>query len=186
MLFGWLKTLLSSIFKVFGAQTISPTHPASSAQMNTQNALVAQDTGLSIPFYPGLIDHLELDHQHLLALYTHISDLFNSKKYADIASQLAIFKADFKAHLDAENIKFYGYLEQSLKDQSEQFAELRRFRKEMRSIERTVIKFLDHWMEFGVDRQSAPEFKTEYNAIGAALIKRIESEELELYTLYQA
>ena len=49
-----------------------------------------------------------------------------------------------------------------------------------------MIKFLDHWIEFGIDRQSVNEFRAEYNAIGAALIKRIEIEERELYTLYAA
>lgn len=54
----------------------------------------------------------------------------------------------------------------------------------MRVIERTVIKFIDHWMDFEVNRASAAEFRAEYEAIGAALVQRIEREEKELYTMY--
>ena len=89
----------------------------------------------------------------------------------------------YPCHNSGEDF-YYGYLEQRLKDQSQEFMSLRHFRKEMRSIERTVIKFLDHWIEYGIKADNLTTFKTEYNAIGAALIKRIESEEKELYTLY--
>ena len=147
VLFGWLKTLFSSIFKVFGTQNTSLNPRVSTSQTRVDHDLVAQDTGLIIPFYPSLIDHLESDHQHLLELYTDILTLLDDKKYSEITTQLTVFKADFKAHLDAENIKFYGYLEQRLKDQTEQFAELRRFRKEMRSIECLFcnIRYVKMW-----------------------------------------
>ena len=84
----------------------------------------------------------------------------------------------------AENIKFYGYLEQSLKSKNEEFQAMRAFRKEMRTIERTVIKFLDKWISNGIQSDTAEEFKGEYEAIGSALVTRIESEEKELYILY--
>ena len=75
-------------------------------------------------------------------------------------------------------------MEQGLKEQSQVFLSLRQFRKEMRVIERTVIKFIDYWMDFGVNRVSAAEFRAEYEAIGAALVQRIEREEKELCTMY--
>ena len=61
---------------------------------------------------------------------------------------------------------------------------MRAFRKEMRTIERTVIKFLDKWISNGIQSDTAEEFKGEYEAIGSALVTRIESEEKELYILY--
>jgi hypothetical protein len=39
-------------------------------------------------------------------------------------------------------------------------------------------------MDFGVNRASAAEFKEEYEAIGSALVQRIEREEKELCTMY--
>jgi regulator of sigma D len=185
VLLNWFTAVFSSIFNVFAKSNANNAESNQSQHQLIQSNTTERDiTDPSIPFYPKLIDHLEMDHQHLLLLYTDINSSLEQKKYALIPGQLHIFKNDLKAHLDTENIKFYGYLEQRLKDQSEEFISLRRFRKEMRAIERTVIKFLDHWIEYGVQADSLNEFKTEYNAIGAALIKRIESEEKELYTLY--
>ena len=193
MLFNWLKTLFASIFKVSNTspidhkQTTTLAAPSlDSGQPVFKDNMNLTSYSTAIPFYPKLIDHLEMDHKHLIDLYINIGDTFSLKEFQLIPVQLVKFKEDLKAHLDTENIKFYGYLEQNLKDQTQQFTELRRFRKEMRSIERTVIKFLDHWIEFGVNRQSAKSFKAEYDVIGAALIKRIESEEKELYTMYVA
>ena len=186
VLFNWFKAVFSSIFSIF-TKNNSQSHSAQiqTVESNvTANPLEDSAADLSIPFYPKLIEHLEMDHQHLLLLYTDINSSVEHNKYERISEQLNTFKNDFKAHLNAENIKFYGYLEQRLKDQSQEFMSLRHFRKEMRSIERTVIKFLDHWIEYGIKADNLTTFKTEYNAIGAALIKRIESEEKELYTLY--
>lgn len=189
MLLAWFKTLIASVFrisnskKVTSSAGITNTYPQQSA---FEEHMPAQDTGLSIPFYPSLINHLEMDHKHLLDLYTQIAHTLSSKEYQLITTQLLDFKAALKDHLESENIKFYGYLEQSLKHQTQQFTALRHFRKEMRSIERTVIKFLDYWIENGVDRFSAHQFESEYQTIGAALVKRIESEEKELYTMYAA
>ena len=174
MLLRLFRTLFSSIFNMFG----SPSHTAHATAKSSNT------DGPAIAYYPQLIQHLEMDHQQLLSLYMSIGEAVALKQYSHVAVKLNTFRQDFQAHLDAENIKFYGYLEQSLKDQSQEFASLRRFRKEMRTIERTVLKFLDHWIDMGVDANSAVEFKTQYDAIGAALVKRIESEEEELYTLY--
>lgn len=183
MLLNWFKTFFSSIFKRLNAKQRTEAQTASHVAVSSEQQK-SHPNELLIPFYPKLIDHLELDHQNLLNLYIGVGDSLSQKEFQVIPEQLSTFKLDFKAHLDVENIKFYGFLEQRLKGHNELFASLRRFRKEMRSIERTVIKFLDYWMDFGVDRASAATFKAEYNAIGAALVKRIESEEKELYTMY--
>ena len=151
MLFSWFKTLFTS-----GSENVS----ASSAVGSTHKTdrfeipMSAQEIDLSIPYYPNLLDLLEKDHKHLLDFYTHISHTLALKQYHLIPAQLGQFKSDFKEHLDEKNIKFYGYLEQTYKNENVQFAELRRFRKEMRSIERTVIKFLDYWINYGIDRKS--------------------------------
>ena len=188
VLFSWFKTLFLSVLKISQSlktsQTQTATAPAFSHEIHSSDALMTSDNSLNIQFYPSLISHLEMDHQHLLDLYTNIGSTLELKEFQLMSGQLNKFKDDFKAHLDTENIKFYGFLEQSLKGQNEQFTSLRRFRKEMRTIERTVIKFLDHWMEFGIDSNSYQDFKDQYETIGAALIKRIESEEKELYSMY--
>ena len=190
MLFTLFKKLFSPILKLIRPNNIQnrPSRPQFNANQSdlNQDKIIAKNVGLSIPYYPNLIDHLEADHQHLLQLYTQIGQNLKNKQYFSITDQLNHFKEDFIAHLESENIKFYGFLEQRLKDQSQEFASLRSFRKEMRTIERTVIKFLDHWIEHQINADRVEDFQTQYEAISAALVKRIESEEKELYTMYKA
>ncbi|MFZ7792480.1 hemerythrin domain-containing protein [Acinetobacter lwoffii] len=186
MLFNWLKQLFSSLFNGFNPSKADNPQNETALDLGNRHSIdtLSKHDDVGIPFYPNLIKHLELDHQQLLSLYSNIGNSLYLQEYHLLPDQLAQFKQDFKAHLDAENIKFYGYLEQGLKEQSQAFLSLRQFRKEMRVIERTVIKFIDHWMDFGVNRAAAAEFRAEYEAIGSALVQRIEREEKELYTMY--
>ena len=54
----------------------------------------------------------------------------------------------------------------------------------MNSIANAVNKFLSNWISTGVDSASVNEFTAELKDIGAALVKRIESEENSLYPIY--
>lgn len=192
---NWLKNIFVAFFRLFKSQTAPNVATAGNAVANPANVeddaytspksrIYEQEPDAVIQFYPKLVDHLEADHQQLLRLYTNIGTTLNIREYQLIPGQLGKFKDNLKAHLDAENIKFYGYLEQNLKDQTEEFQAMRNFRKEMRTIERTVIKFLDKWISNGISANTSEEFKAEYDAIGSALVTRIESEEKELYILY--
>ena len=64
------------------------------------------------------------------------------------------------------------------------YANMRKFRREMNSIANAVNKFLNNWITAGIDSTNVVEFKTELEGIGAALVKRIESEETTLYPIY--
>ena len=202
---NWLKNLFLAFFNMFKSQpspAVSTSQAATTPASTTTNTapevenddedffaspkdrIFDREPDSVIQFYPKLVDHLEADHQQLLRLYTNVGNTLNIGEYQLIPGQLNKFKDDLKAHLEAENIRFYGYLEQSLKNKRDEFQAMRNFRKEMRSIERTVIKFLDKWITDGIDTNTSDEFKAEYDAIGSALVKRIESEEKELYILY--
>ena len=189
VLFNWFKTLFLSIAHFAKSSQYSQLQTVSNVGLGQSTykhdyLVESQDIGLSIAYYPKLISYLEMDHQHLINLYTDINAALELKEYSVVGDCLAQFKEDFKSHLEDENIKFYGFLEQSLKHKNEEFVSLRRFRKEMRTIERNVIKFLDYWMDIGVTAESYQEFKTQYDAIGHALVKRIESEENGMYKMY--
>ena len=196
---NWFKRFLVALFGIFKPRMVAINNPQQQTVPNVQDndeddfqyttsspkdRIYEKDEDRSIPYYPKLVDHLEMDHQQLVSLYTNVGTTLDSSEYQLIPGQLAKFKEDFKAHLETENIRFYGYLEQSLKENNAEFQSLRRFRKEMRTIERTVIKFLEKWIDNGIDKESHTEFYNEYSAIGSALVKRIESEEKELYILY--
>jgi hemerythrin-like domain-containing protein len=177
----WLKALFS-----FGKSTADAQSSAlpQQAERNIERLTGETDTGIS--YRPNLVNDLKGDHQHLLGLYSSVLESINKLEYGKIAGQLEVFKTDFNAHLGTENIKFYGYLEQQIKENesSENYKQIRNFRREMNSIANAVNKFLSNWISTGVDSASVNEFTAELKDIGAALVKRIESEENSLYPIY--
>lgn len=181
---NWLNQMVSYILKMFKTQTPSSTDEVRSKSIDERDQTFDHSSNSSITFYPNLVEHLIVDHQHLLNIFKDIGEALDSQKYPSIIELLTQFKVNLSAHLNVENIKFYGYLEQSLKGQNTKFQAMRNFRKEMRTIERAVIKFLDQWITDGVNLDTAEKFKAEYSAIGSALMKRIGNEEKELYVLY--
>ncbi len=138
----------------------------------------------SITHNPDLVKNLKIDHQNLLKLYTDMLGDAKAMKFDGLSDQLTKFKVEFVAHLNTENTKFYGYLEQSLTENSEEFKEMRAFRRNMRTIESDVIKFLDYWVDAGIDVSNYKQFLDESSTIAGALISRIESEEKDLYPIY--
>lgn len=137
-----------------------------------------------IAFHDKLVSNLKLDHQNLLALYTGVLSDAKEGRYSIIPEKLAKFKAEFGAHITTENIKFYGYLEQNLKQSSPEFSAMRKFRRNMNNIERAVNKYLDSWIETGVTHLTVNDFLNESDGIANALIERIKSEEEKLYKIY--
>lgn len=139
----------------------------------------------AISLHTDLVDNLKDDHQHLLKLYTDIIADANAFKFDQIPEQLKKFKIEFRAHLNAENTKFYGYLEQRLEKNSNESKEMREFRKNMNNIERSVNKFLDSWINSGINNSNLTDFQKESGGIATALLQRIESEEKTLYPIYE-
>jgi len=139
----------------------------------------------TIALHPNLVKNLKKDHQHLLGLYTGMLENAKSQKYDTIVEDLRKFKSEFGSHLGAENIKFYGYLEQQLEQNTPESKEMREFRREMNTIERSVNKFLDKWIESGVNNTTSLAFLSESEKIANALVQRIENEEQKLYPIYE-
>lgn len=137
-----------------------------------------------IAFHPKLVPNLKADHQNLLGLFTGVLEDAKNHKFEGIPEQLEKFKAELAAHLQLENTKFYGYLEQSLSQSTQEFRDMRAFRREMRNIERAVLKYLDAWIDEGVNGENLVRFQEESDGIAGALVKRIQSEEEKLYPIY--
>lgn len=186
MLFTGLKPFLSSLFKLAQADVALQPHLTTSMdfyQDSFTDPIYKQDD-VRIPYYPKLTHDLEMQHHQLLNTFADIGNALCLKEFDTIRDQLIQFKEEFKAHLETKNIKCYGYLEQNLKGQRAEFNELRCFRKDMRKIERHVLKFLEQWIDFDVTRRSAAEFKMAYEITSNMLLKRIEDEEQLLHPLY--
>ena len=137
-----------------------------------------------IAYNGNLINNLKEDHQYLLSLYGSVLQSSQKFQYAQIFEKLQIFEKSFKMYLYSKNVKLYAYLEQTLKEEVEEFKKMRKFRREMRILETEINQFLTIWMELDLSSQNIQEFTDDLKEIGHVLVKRIESEENVLYPIY--
>lgn len=139
-----------------------------------------------LPRYDSaLVESLKRDHNELVKLYTEIGRLPERGRWNDIPAQLVAFKSRLEAHLLAENVRFYNYVEYTLRDDSEDLMLIRSFRREMNTIARGVIDFVKKYQHGAFDERARKAFLEDYQGVGALLTQRIEREEGSLYPLYQ-
>jgi len=136
-------------------------------------------------FDSRLVESLKHDHGELVQLFEQIGRLIDGQRFDLIPSQLVAFKTRLEAHLLTENVRFYNYVEHSLRDDHENLVLIRDFRREMNSIARAVVEFVKKYQRLGVDQSMQVAFVVDYRAVGGLLVQRIEREEGNLYPLYQ-
>lgn len=159
---------------LFGSKQDS-TDAASESSAGSPNAGIRYD--------PELIAELKSDHVHLVALFQEISSITQKRDSQLLAKQLDEFGQDLHKHLLKENVRFYIYLKSNLSGDS--LAVMQAFAREMQQIGRAVTDFLYKYTHIEQwDNSSWPAFEKELAGIGTVLVKRIQSEENELYTLY--
>lgn len=138
------------------------------------------------PVYDSrLVEALRHDHQELVHLFENIGRLIDAQRFDLIPSQLVAFKTRLEAHLLTENVRFYNYVESSLRDDPEDLSLIRDFRREMNTIARAVVEFVKKYQRLGIDQTLQVQFTVDYRAVGGLLVQRIEREEGNLYPLYQ-
>ncbi|UXI68509.1 hemerythrin domain-containing protein [Tahibacter amnicola] len=137
------------------------------------------------PIYDsGLVSSLKHDHHELVELFEQIGRGFEHGRFGEIPSKLVAFKTRLEAHLLTENVRFYNYVEFTLRDDSENLALIRDFRREMNTIARGVIDFVKKY-QAGINSELARQsFLADYRAVGGLLVQRIQREEGNLYPLY--
>lgn len=141
----------------------------------------------TIAYDPNLIASLEADHSRLVELYGKMWDEgFEKKNFVKLARILGEFKSLFQGHLLKENVRFYVYLEQSLGNDKHTLAVVKEFRSDMNDIANAVIGFCKRYGKSQFTPAMELQFKKDYTAIGEALTRRVQSEERDLYSLYQA
>ncbi|UTA46925.1 hemerythrin domain-containing protein [Simiduia sp. 21SJ11W-1] len=141
----------------------------------------------TIAYDPNLIAALEADHSKLVELYGKMWDEgFEKKNYVKLTRILGEFKSLFQGHLLKENVRFYVYLEQSLGNDKHTLAVVKEFRSDMNDIANAVIGFCKRYGKGQFTPAMELQFKKDYTAIGEALTRRVQSEERDLYSLYQA
>lgn len=138
-----------------------------------------------IGYDENLIASLQRDHAELGSIYSRIGELHQAGgSYDEIRSLLANFKSCLEAHVLAENVRFYNYLEQTLPDDSDNAEIMRGFRREMNQIARQVLDFVKRYQACGFDAAERVSFGEDYAAIGKVLEQRLDREEHNLYPLY--
>lgn len=139
-----------------------------------------------IRYDANLIPNLKQDHQQLFSLFTQICDETEEGNFELVKTRLRALKHTLQSHLVVENVKFYVYLQQHLADDQEASSLIADLRKEMDGIARAAVQFVNRYEASHFTPELAATFRQELAAIGEVLVKRIDTEESRLYTLYMA
>lgn len=138
-----------------------------------------------VTYDSGLIQSLEKDHEMLVEIFGKIwSQGYEKSDFDAVCFHLSDFKALFQSHLLRENVKFYVYLEQALRKDSHSLSIVKEFRKDMNDIANAVIGFCKKYDKPEYTEVAHEAFKADYQAIGQALVRRVQLEERDLYSLY--
>jgi regulator of sigma D len=140
--------------------------------------------GTQIIFDPNLVARLKKDHSHLLDVFRKIVGGTERRDYEKIRALNEVFLSLFNAHALLEYTKLYVFLDYSFRSEKNHHDVILRFRREMNEIGRNVRGFCHYWRENAVVDSNLQEYKSQLNQIGEVLTKRIDTEEQELYAMY--
>jgi methionine salvage enolase-phosphatase E1 len=145
----------------------------------------ASRSSTGIKYDADLIDNLEHDHEQLVELFGKVwKEGYEASDFEALSSHLVEFKTLFQSHLLKENVKFYAYLEQSMRGDTHSLSVVREFRRDMNDIANAVISFCKKYERSEYTKVAKDSFKKEYQGIGQALVRRVQLEERDLYSLY--
>jgi Hemerythrin HHE cation binding domain len=137
-----------------------------------------------ITYHPTLIDKLKDDHQELFAIYGRLCESTNDKRFVKIAEDLIFLRRAFTKHILVEDVRFYVYLENLLKELPNERNHVRTLKRDMAGISMAVSTFCEMWISTPVTTLNESVFGDHLLKIGNALTTRVELEEKTLYTLY--
>jgi regulator of sigma D len=143
------------------------------------------DPSTGIAYDPELVNALKSDHQELVSIYSTIKSAAAASRYDDIHDLLSNFKLTFQTHIAVENVRFYVYVQQHAALDADTSNFIADVRKEMNSIARAVMKFVETYMNTPPTPATVTGFNTELDQIGSVLVQRVKLEESRLYSLYQ-
>jgi hypothetical protein len=164
--------------KLLGRQDAAPAIPANATPIPTA-------APRQIGYDARLIDSLLQDHAELGRIFGNIGDAYKSGNFNDIRPLLVQFKTRLEAHVLTENVRFYNYLEQSLSGDANNTDVMHDFRREMNNIARSVVDFVKRYQSSTFTPEDRRQFAVEYEQVGKILEHRLDSEENNLYPLYQ-
>jgi len=137
-----------------------------------------------IPYDESLVVSLTEEHQKLLTIFGKISEASTKNNSREVKKQLAIFKDLLRSHLLKENTLLYIYLKHVTKSDESTNNLIVDMQQEMGTIGGVVFNFVKKWSDSSVGVYGS-QFENELSNIGETLIRRIENEERNLYTIYK-
>ena len=135
--------------------------------------------GKDIFFQDKLISKLNKEHQNLFALYTKITEIDNSKKRLNLLKK---FYYDYHLHILKEDKQLYAHLLHKFTFVERKYNFVKEKQEEMQGITAFIEDFAQKYST--IEAVESEEFKNDLETLGAALVKRVEFEEKELYSYY--
>jgi len=142
--------------------------------------------GTRIGFDPLLVGRLRGDHQRMLDMLAAAQELLSTRDYDGVKRKLGELRIVLQDHLMTTSVRFYIYISRQLAFDPAQSAIVSEHRREMLDNSRVVMDFLRTYSAVRLDDSFADVFQTEFLAISAALVQRMEREESTLFPLYRA
>ncbi len=142
--------------------------------------------GTQIAFDTKLVTRLKRDHQELVRIYLMVTRQVQDRQFQKIKPTMESFVHEFNAHVLMEYTKLYVFLDYSFKNDDSTHDLIVQFRKEMNLIGKAVRNFYGKWKETNLGLDNIEPFTAELQAIGEVLVKRIKTEEENLYEIYQS
>jgi regulator of sigma D len=146
--------------------------------------LACQPSPFQVYYDADLIQKLRDDHAKLLYLFNEIKAVSECGGYVALPKLLASFRLELQTHLVFENVKFYTYVQQLLKNDSNLSGFVSNVKKEMDNIAHAIMRFINTYSTQKIIEENITGFKNDSNEIGSTLVKRISLEETRLFSLY--
>lgn len=138
--------------------------------------------GYSADLVPKLID----DHRRILQMFADIGIACLQSEGTMIVPNLLQFSRALTEHLVTENSRLYVYMRRSVATDDVKKQRISVFRKEMIAVTNAVGDFIEKYKLVTTWTPDLLEsFKNDLMVVGEVLVNRIESEETDLFAIYQ-
>ena len=135
-----------------------------------------------ICYSASLIKDLINDHQSLMESYHAAADAYEKKDFNKLKKHLAKLKESLTGHFLKKNRKLFPYLHDYYQGDRKNEITLHSFKKELANFGNFAFSHLRKYTLFVASFDE--EFSNEFDALGDALMARIEAEQSLLYPMY--
>jgi len=190
-----LNALKKWVGKPSANPTLSQKEPSYSARPSLFNAKTdpkdVKRGEFNINYNPALIPSLVDDHALLVNLVSEIGHFAEIRSYSVMKKKIRELHHELNRHILVEDLRFYGFfkkleLENTQLADCEDRPSVKEMQNSMRGIAKAANEFLKEMMSDGFEfnDETIGYFSLRFNEIVRVLSKRIETEELSLYPLY--